>query len=151
MNLLTEYTSQINSVMGNIFDTFKRSTLLRFYKPAEEEVVIFDPDFNADLEEYHNPNANYTPQYQDFECRIIYPKRENTLSNFIGGGSNLQIKGIQELGIVYVQFKADALDYLKDSIRFTFEGEKYEKYTDIRKIGVLDTFNIYQLTLKKVN
>lgn len=152
MNLLTdEEILEVNSAMKDIFDSFKRNTPVVFYKPAEEEVVIFEDSFNADLQEYHNPNVTYIPQYQSFEVRIFFPKREGTFDVFIAGGSNLQVKGETDLGIVQIQMEQDAYDYIKDSIRFTFMGDKYQKLTSPRKLGVLGTFTLYQITLKKVN
>lgn len=151
MNLLEGYKDQVSGAMNDIFDTFANSTPFVFYKPSIEEVVIFDSFFNADLSEYSNPNVTLTEQFQEFRCRVIYPKRENTWSNFIEGGANIQVKGEQDLGIIYLQMKDDAFEYLKDSIRFTFMGDKYQKLTSPRKIGVLDTFNINQIVLKKVN
>lgn len=151
MNLLEGFENEINSAMKSVFDTFKRNEPFYFYKPAEEEVIIFDENFNADLQEYNNPNAEYTVQAQPFYCRVIYPKRENTLETSMAGGANLQIKGLQDLGIIYLQMEEDAYDYIKDSIRFTFMGDKYEKFTSPRKLGILGTFNIFQITLKKVN
>jgi hypothetical protein len=152
MSLLNdEYKSAINQAMDELFDTFARETPLRFYKPAVEEVVIFDENFNADLSEYSNENAVLTEQYEEFTCRLIYPKRENTFSNFIEGGANIQVKGIQELGILYIQMKEEAFNYLEGCVRFTVFGKKYQQLTTPRRIGVLDTFNTYQITLKEVN
>lgn len=153
MNLLSnDEKTAVNQAMLDLFDTFKRDEQMRFYKPNEEEIIILLNDFNADLEEYHNPNVTRETQYMDFDVRVIYPKRENTLFSSIEGGSNLNIKGLQELGIVNIQVKdEEAYNYMKDTIRFTFDGDKYEKATDIRKIGVLGAFNVYQITLKKVN
>lgn len=152
MNLLTSSEiAEVNAAMLDIFHTFRRDTPFVFYKPAEEEVVIFDDSFNADLSEYSNPNVTYTPQFESFYVRVIYPKRENTWENFFAGGANIQLKGEQDLGIVNIQMEQDAYDYIKDSIRFTFMGDKYQKLTSPRKLGVLGTFTLYQITLKKVN
>ena len=46
--------------------------------------------------------------------------------------------------------EADAYEYVKDTIRFTFMGDNYRKISSTRKLGVLGTFNLYQLNLKKV-
>lgn len=151
MNLLAGYESTVSGVMNDIFETFQRETPFRFYKPAIEEVIIFDENFNADLSEYHNPNATFSENYQEFYCRVIYPKRENTFSNFIEGGANIQVRGAQDLGIIYLQMKEDAFEFIKDCVRFTFLGDKYQQLTSPRRIGVLGAFNAYQITLKKVN
>jgi hypothetical protein len=151
MNLLSEYQTEIQGALKNIFDTFKRDAPLRFYKPSVEEVVVFDVDFNSDLQEYSNPNVELTQQYADFYCVVIYPKAGDSYSSFIGGGSNIQVKGEQDLGLLKIRFEEDAYLYLKDCVRFTFMGENYTRISDIRKIGLLGTFNLYQVDLKKVN
>lgn len=153
MSLLDQtYKDEINTAMGQIFDTFANIAPFKFYKPNIEEIIIFDNDYNADLQEgVNNPNAILTEQYSEFRCRIIYPRRESTWENHIAGGANVAVKGEQDVGIIYLQFLEEANEYLKDSIRFTFMGDKYQKLTSPRKIGVLDTYNVYSITLKKVN
>lgn len=151
MNLLSDYKAEISGAMRDIFETFSRTEPMTFFKPNEEEVVIFDSSFNADLSEYNNPNVTLIENSRSFQCRIIYPRRENTYDGYIAGGSNIPIKGITELGIVNIQFREEALDYIKDTIRFTFMGEKYQKVSAIRRIGILDTFDVFQLSLKQVN
>jgi hypothetical protein len=150
MNLLEDYKAEVSAVMKDIFDTFKRETALRFYKPSIEHVVIFDPNFNSDLQEYSDPNVTLTEQYSDFYCRIIYPKAADTFSTFIGGGENIQAKAEQDFGLLNIQMEADAYEYVKDTIRFTFMGDNYRKISSTRKLGILGTFNLYQLNLKKV-
>jgi hypothetical protein len=150
MNLLEDYKTEVASVMKDIFDTFKRETPLRFYKPSIEHVVIFDENFNSDLQEYSDPNVTLTEQYTEFYCRIIYLKAADTFSTFIGGGENITAKAEQDFGLLNIQMESDAYEYVKDTIRFTFMGDNYRKIPPIRKLGVLGTFNLYQLNLKKV-
>lgn len=150
MNLLADYKSTITQAMEDIFDSFKRSSLITFYKMSEEEIVIMDPEFNADLQEFDATNTNLTEVSQQFECRIIFPKREGAYSNSIPN-ITIPIKAEQEFNEVYIQVKEDAYNYLKDAIRFQFLGENYQKMSPIRPIGFLDTFNVYQIYLKKVN
>ena len=152
MSLLTQSEKdEINSAMGQIFATFARAEKVKFYKPNVEEILIFDNDYNGDLSEYSNPNAVLTEQMAEFTCRVVFPSREKTWRNNLGGGANANLKFEQDLGLVYIQFLDEALDYIKDTIRFTFNGDKYQKDSSIRKIGVVDTFNVFQLSLKKVN
>jgi hypothetical protein len=151
MNLLDDYKPAISGAMKDIFDTFKRDTPLRFYKPSVEDVVIFDEEFNSDLQEYSNPNAELQEQSQEFYCRIIYPKAQDTLNNSIKGGANMLIKGEQDLGILYIQMEKDAYDYLEDTTRFNFMGQNYRKLSADRKLGMLGTFNLYQINLQMVN
>lgn len=150
MNLLSEYKSEITEALTSIFDTFAREEPLVFYKPNDEEILILSPDFNADLEELNATNTNFIENSQSFICRIIFPKREGTYSNSIPN-ITIPIKAEQEFNEVYLQVKEDAYNYLKDAIRFQFLGENYQKMSPIRPIGFLDTFNVYQIYLKKVN
>lgn len=150
MNLLADYKNAITQALGDIFDTFKRSSLVTFYKMSEEQIVIMDPSFNADLQEFDAINTNLTEVSQQFECRIIFPKREGSYGNSIPN-ITIGIKSEQEFNEVYIQVKEDGYNYLKDAIRFQFLGENYQKMSPIRPIGFLDTFNVYQIYLKKVN
>ena len=136
--------------MENIFDTFARSEPLLFYKPNDEEIVILDPDFNADLQEYNATNSTLIEKSTSFICRVIFPKRESTFQTSVPNVST-QIKTEQDFAEVYIQMREDAYLYVKDTIRFTFRGENYQKLSPIRPLGFLDTFLIYQLYLKKVN
>ena len=144
MNLLEDYKTEVAAVMKDIFDTFKRETPLRFYKPSIEHV------FNSDLQEYSDPNVTLIEQYAEFYCRIIYPKAADSFSTFIGGGENITAKAEQDFGLLNIQMEADAYEYVKDTIRFTFMGDNYRKISSTRKLGVLGTFNLYQINLKKV-
>ena len=149
MNLLSDYTTEITNVMKDIFDTFKRQEPLTFYKTAEEQILILDSDFNADIQEYESENKVLVEQSQQFYCRIIFPKRESVFHTSIPNTS-IPIKGEQDFSEVYIQMEEDAYLFCKDAIRFTFMGENYEKLSPIRKIGFADTFNVYQLYLKRV-
>jgi hypothetical protein len=149
MNLLEDYKTQITSVMSDIFDTFKRASLITFYKVNDEEVVILDPEFNADLQEYDAINTNLVEVSQQFECRIIFPKRESSFHTSVPNLS-VPIKSEQDFAEVYLQVKEDAYNFLKDTVRFQFMGENYQMMSPIRPIGFLDTFNVYQIYLKKV-
>lgn len=150
MNLLTEYKAEISKAMKDIFDSFSRKEPLIFYKPNDEEIVILDPNFNADLEEYDSVNSTLVEKSQSFTCRVIFPKREGNYHTSIPNVS-IPIKGEQDFSEVYIQMEEDAYQYVKDSIRFTFMGENYQKLSPIRKLGFLDEFLIYQIYLKKVN
>lgn len=149
MNLLTEYKSEIEDALKSIFDTYKRQEPFIFYKPSQEEIIILDPDFNSDLQEYDKENTTLTEQSQPFYCRVIFPRRESTLHTSIPN-TPVPINGEQDFSEVYLQMEEDAYLFVKDAIRFTFMGENYQKLSPVRKIGFLDTFNVYQIYLKRV-
>jgi hypothetical protein len=150
MNLLEDYKTEIASAMKNVFDTYKRQEPFIFYKPSEEEIVILDPEFNADLQEFDSVGYNLTEQSQSFYCRVIFPRREKTYQTSISNIS-VPIHGEQDLGEVYLQMEEDAFLYIKDAVRFTFMGENYQKLSAVRKLGFLDNFTLYQIYLKRVN
>jgi hypothetical protein len=150
MNLLSEYKPEITNAMKNIFDSFKRSEPIIFYKPNDEEIVILDSQFNADLQEYDAVNSNLVEKSQSFQCRLFFPKRESTFYTSIPNTS-VPVKAEQDFAEISIQMEEDAYQYIKDAIRFTFAGENYQKMAPIRKLGFLDTFQLYQIYLKKVN
>lgn len=150
MNLLTDFKPQITQAMQDVFDTYKRKEPFTFYKMSQEDVVILDPDFNADLQEYDAVNTNLVEQSATFYCRVIFPKRESTLHSSIPNLS-IPINAEQDFSEVSLQVEEDAYLYIKDAIRFSFLGENYQKMSPIRKLGFLDTFTLYQIYLKRVN
>lgn len=83
MNLLENHRGAILQAQEDIFDTFKRASLVTFYKVSEEEIIMLDPDYNSDLQEYTSVNRNLIEVSQSFECRIIFPKREGNYQTSI--------------------------------------------------------------------
>lgn len=143
--------ADIRDTMKIIFDTFKRSSKLRFYKVQEEEVVIFDPSYNADFQELtaHNQSVLMTPQYEEFDARVIYLDRQEG-ATFLGGGDELNIKTRQFYGRIKIQIEQDGYDYIKGSQRIIFLGNKYQIEDDIRNIGTANDFQFYSLNLIKI-
>lgn len=150
MNLLDGYKDSIEGAMKNIFDSFKRKDPLTFYKMSEEQITILDPSFNADLQEFDYLNTNLVEQSKQFYCRVIFPKRESNFHNSIPN-ITMGIKAEQDFSEISIQMEQDAYEYVKDTVRFSYLGENYQKMSPIRKIGFLDTFYLYELYLKKVN
>lgn len=149
MNLLSDYNTDIANAMKDIFDTYKRQEPFVFYKTSEEQIIILDSDFNADLQEFDKESTVLVEQSQPFYCRVIFPKRESTFHTSIPN-TPIPINGEQDFAEVYLQMEEDAYLFIKDSIRFTFMGENYQKLSPVRRIGFLNTFNLYQIYLKKV-
>lgn len=139
------------NAMKDVFDTFKRSTQVRFYKTQQEEVIIFDPDYNADFQEMnrHNESVQYTTEYQDFDARIWYLENQDGAS-FIGGGQELNVKTRQFYSRVKIQLEQDGYDYIKDANRITMFGEKFQIEDDIRRVGMLGDFSYYNVTLSRI-
>jgi hypothetical protein len=143
--------ADIRDTMKTIFDTFKRSSKLRFYKVQEEEIVMFDPSYNADFQELtaHNDSVTMTSQYEEFDARIIYLDRQEG-ATFLGGGEELNVKTRQFYGRIKIQLEQDGYDYIKDSQRIVFLGNKYQIEDDVRNIGTANEFQFYSFNLIKI-
>jgi hypothetical protein len=149
MNLLTAYQADMSQAMENIFDSFARDVTVTFYKAPTENIVSFDPDYNSAFPE-SSTTVEYTTQSQSFPCRIWYLERQE-YSNFIEGGEDLGVKGKTYYNRVRLQCKVDAFEYLKESERFVFLGEKYQIETAWERIGAGQSFAVYQVILRRVN
>lgn len=138
------------NAMQDIFDTFKRSKPLRFYKTQKEEVVFFDPNYNADFMEMNQaPSIVSTSTYKDFYVRVWYLDMQE-YSPFLQGGKDLNIKVGQFYNRIKIQMEKDAYDYLKDTEKFEFESEKYVRESGWRGIGIFDEFQFYEIILIRV-
>ncbi len=141
-----------NDAMSNIFDTFKRSNPVRFYKVQNEMIISENPDFMPDFDRYPAyTGISETGNYQDFDARIIYlTKIENP--SFVAGGDDMQVKTRQNYGKIKMQIRAEGSGYswLKDSERFLFNNEKYQIDEGWRGIGMFGDINYYSIVLSKV-
>lgn len=135
--------------MDCIFDTFKRAYPLRFYKIQQEEVVMLDPDYNADFEnnQIMPQIVNQTPQFEEFEARVWYGKF-NPNQYFVAGASDLNIKGKINLKTIKIQVREEAFEYLKDTKTIYFLGEKYFIKEEWRRVGILGEFQFYEVVLQ---
>lgn len=141
--------AEVNQAMRDIFDSFKRVEMVRFYLPAAEMAIVESPNYIARLQQFTNySNVNYESQFVELEARIIYPKRENTTAGFIKN-NDLQVKAEQELGIVRLQIKPEDLHHLKDAERFVLYEEEYFRISTPRRIGVLGDINVISFDLKR--
>lgn len=139
------------AAMTAVFDSFSRDTPVAFYKVAERTIVALDPNYNADfMEGSLLAGATYETESQSFTCRIIYLDRQD-FDTTLGGGEDLGVKGKFFYNRVKLQCKEDAFLYLKDSERFEFLGELYHIEEAWRRIGILDTFQFYQIILRRVS
>lgn len=142
--------NEANQAMADIFDTFKRNELIKFYKPAAETAIVESPNYIARLQQYTNyDNVTYVPQSVELEARIIYPKREGTTAGFIKN-NDLQVKAEQELGITRIQIKPEDLSHLIEVERFILFEEEYQRISTPRRIGIFGTINVISFDLKRV-
>lgn len=148
----SNWQAEVDAAMLTVFDTFKRLNKVVFYKTPREVVISTDPNYIADLSRYdQNDNIEYTVDSQEFECRIIFlGYKPSTASNF-PGDSNTQVKSEQNFGQVKIQMKEDAFEFLGDTERFVIDDVIYMKSTDYQKLGVLGTYQFYQILLQKVS
>lgn len=142
--------SEVNRVMGDIFDTFARETPVTFYKTPSQEVIVYDANFHGGFQDtFDLSTVTSTVTSQSFTCRIIYLDRQD-YSSFIEGGEDLGVNGKFIYNRIRLQCKSDGFEYLKDTERFVFGDEKYTIEESWQKLGVLDTFNIYEVMLRRV-
>lgn len=152
MNLIdTNLKNEISSAMDDLFDTFKKSNQVRFYKMPEQAVIVADSNYNPDFDEFSvRSNIVQEAVYSDFDARIWYEDRQE-FSTIVNGGEDPGIRIKQFYNRVKIQVKEDAFNYLKDSIKFVIFDEEYKISESWRRIGFLDTFNRYQVILQRVN
>lgn len=152
MNLISdELRASMEGAMTDIFDTFSRDTPITFYKTAAESVVVFDPNYNADFMEISEISSVVkTSQSQSFSCRIWYLDRQD-FETSISGGDDPGIRGKFYYNRIRLQMKPDAFDYLKKTEKFVFGDEEYIIEDGWQKIGILGSFQFYEIVIKRVN
>lgn len=150
MDLLAGHRAQIEEAERNIFDSFKKPYPLKFIKIAQEEILILDPEYNSDLEEFNYENTNLVEQSREFYCRVIFPRWESTSWTSIPNIPS-PVKASQQFAEVLIQFEEEAYEYIGATIRFTLLGENYQKSSDIRRIGMSEKYKLFELYLKKLN
>ena len=149
MNLINSIlTNEINRAMNDIFDTFSKNELVRFYKTAQAIVSVADSDYNADFPD--DSNITYTAQYQDFQCRVIYLDKQNYAS-IIEGASDPGIRTKQIYNRIKIQIKSAGFDYLKNTEKYVFWDEEYKVSEPWRRLGFLKDDQLYQIILERIN
>jgi len=142
--------NEINQAMTNIFDTFARESQVTFYKMPNQEVVALDPNFHGGFSStFDLSTVTSAENSQSFTCRVIYLDRQEYSPN-IEGGEDAGVNGKFLHNRIRLQCKEDAFEYLKDTERFTFSDEKYALEAPWERLGVLGTFQCYQIILKRV-
>lgn len=147
MNLFDDaLRAQVRQVQKDLFDSFKRTESIRFYKKAKE-VYVYDPQYSADFDERFNQNIK-TEDFQDFPVCLTYLDRQ-ILDNYLGG-EDTGIRFNAMYNRVRIQVEADAFEYLKDTERFIFGEEKFIAEDGWRKLGLLESFGIFEINLQRV-
>ncbi len=150
MNLIdAALTADAASAMQNIFDSFKRTDPITFYKNPEKTFVSFDPSFDPDFPE-HSSSFTETTQSQSFQCRVWYLDQQ-PMDKFVGGGEETGVKSEALYNRVKMQMEPDAFEFLKDSVRFILWGEEYQIFQTWRRIGILGSIQFYEVILQRVN
>lgn len=143
--------AEITATLDDVWDSFARDVTVTFYKTPTHTIVAADPDYNADfMENMTIDGVTQVVQSQTFTCRLKYLERQEG-AEMIGGGDDTGAKSKFYYNRVKLSCKADAFAYLQDSERFEFLGEKYRIEDAWRRIGVLDSFVYYSVTLQRVN
>lgn len=150
----TEMKTSAMNAMKDIFDSFKRATPISFYKEESKTVVMIDPNYNSTFGPPKSPkfnqNLSVKPQYQSFYMRVWYMPDQN-VEYGLQGDQDLEAKYKQVWGKVKIQMEADAYEYFKGVERVKIEDQQYKIWSEIRKIGIFDTFQFYEALLERVS
>lgn len=142
------------SAMKNIFDTYKRSDAIKFYKTESKTILMVDPDYNYNFgfssQPQFNKKISNETTLESFRVRIWYLD-EQTVEFGTQGRDDLDIKYKQFWGKIKIQMEQDAFDYFQGVERVLFLDEEYKINKDIRNIGILGEFQYYEIILERVN
>ncbi len=138
--------TEMATAMQNIFDSFKRTEPITFYKTAAQTVTVHDPDFNADFDVTENTIAS---QSQSFYCRVWPEERQEFSTNVEGGDFGVNTRALYNR--IRIQMESDAFEYLKDTEVFIWYDEKYRLEESWKRIGILGTVQFYEAVLRRVN
>jgi hypothetical protein len=134
--------------MELIFNQFKRSSPVTFYKSPSEEVVVSDSSWNSDFEDAYSSNIIKTAQKREVVCRAWYLKEDELLKS-LNISDKEDINLFAPIGRVRIQVKEEDFLWLKDAKSFYFLGNKFVKDSDWRGVGMLQTFAYFEIILKK--
>jgi len=147
---IEDLQAEASAAMNMVFDYFKRSNPVTFYRDATETLVAADPNWNSDFGAFASPNAVITRESESaqFDCRIIFTKEPSMIKN-VDGDENIGLKTQINVGEVKIQVKADGFEWLKSAKSFLIEGERFSSISDWRGVGIMGNYETYELTLKK--
>ncbi len=144
----SDIQTQCSAAMDMVFDHFQRANTVTFYKSASEEIVVSDPNWNSDYGDPYTENIVKTSQSKEINCRILFFKDSEVLKS-LDGDENISLKLAYPIGKVRIQIKASDFDWLKDAKCFYIEGEKFVKDSDWQGVGMFQSFDRYQIILRK--
>jgi len=113
-----------SSVMGDIFDTFKRN--ITIHKEPQKIIKQVNTDLYAGYGDTSNPNnVEYVPVSKDFEAMITYLDRQRKESDPEIGTSFSR-------GEARIKVQQEARDYINNgkTIRIDIDGKPFNLITD---------------------
>jgi hypothetical protein len=143
---IADLQAECDAAMNVIFDTFQRTHLVTFYKSASEEIVATDSGWNSDFGDPYSQNIVKTSQSKDISCRIWYVDGDILQAL---DSEDTELKLSYPIARIKIQIKSVDFDWLKDAKCFYIQGNKFVKDSDWRGIGMLQTFNKYEIVLRK--
>lgn len=148
MNLLdATWQNIVSETMNDVFDTFARNLVIRFYKEVAQ-VFVPDANYNADFQR-NGPNKNVkTPVFQDFQARVWYLDRQEIEQFLLGEDSNVRFNN--DINKIRVQIPIAGLAFMESATRFEFNGSKWKKEGSVEQIGTLGAFTHVQCFLSRV-
>lgn len=133
--------SEAAQAMSMVFDTFKRTNSVTFYKTPAQEIIVQDSEYNADFWNPYNTGVTETASGQSgtYECRVIWPRAQEVAKMF---GDDVKLSAPK--GVVRIQMETGAYDFFQDTKAVFVEGEKYVQHGDLRRLGVFSSYNCFE-------
>lgn len=148
MNVISaQFRASAKQAMRDIFDSFKRSDPIRFYKTAKS-TITFDPDYSGHWDKRNNKNIK-VPEFRDIECVLIFEERQPYESFIKGADTNVRFGAFYNR--IKVRVDKSDYDFLKDSKKFIFKDIEYSWDGVPRGMGILEEIDYYEIVLQRVN
>lgn len=150
--LPTELKTAAAEALNFIFDAYKRSDPVYFYKTPSKVIATKDPNFIAGFQQPHQGSNSVTETAQrlEFEARVIF-LQDQPIRTFISGDGNLQAKFKAPATRIKIQVKEAGKTALADVEAIEFDGIKYRIDEGPRALGIFDEITLYQFVFTREN
>lgn len=129
--------TEIETVMSNVFDSFKESTQLTFYKKDKRVVVMHDPNYDAGWDDDQGTSVTHTEQSDTFDAWVWYPD-EQDMPTFFPDTNDEGLKFTQEKGIIKIKVRDGGKNYLDGVERVLAHGNEYRLIKGAAGVGFFE-------------